>query len=123
VRTLSDGFVLFVGFGDIEKIRHDLAHHLDGHGIAAAVERFADRQPDPAFADAIFFEVGFFLALEAHADATSQHGGIVKRAARVHVKSVGRRVGHLFHSQKGAQRVCWPGSLSSRRHESPGTGH
>ncbi len=53
--------VLEIGFHD--------ALQFDGHGVAVAVEGFADADADPAFGDAVFFDVGFLGAVEADADA------------------------------------------------------
>jgi hypothetical protein len=47
----------------------DLALELDGQRIALAVDRLADRDPDPALADAVLLDVGLLLAVELDADA------------------------------------------------------
>jgi CHAT domain-containing protein len=67
---------------------------LDGHGAAAAVARVADGQAHPALADAVFLDVGLFDALEAHADALLQKGGIVVRARLVGREAVGKGFVH-----------------------------
>ena len=52
----------------VPEIRLDRAAELDGQRIAVAVLALAGLDADPAFADAIFGDVGFLDALEAHAD-------------------------------------------------------
>src|SRR5690606_549011 len=72
----------------------DDALDLDRHRVAVAVERLAERQPHPALADAVLLDVGFLLAVEAHADAAFERGGVVEAAARVAGQAVGRGVAH-----------------------------
>src|SRR5436190_1465859 len=69
----------------------DRAFELDGQRIALAVDRLADRDPDPAFADAILLDVGLFLAVELDADALLQQRLVVKRALGVGREAVGKR--------------------------------
>src|SRR5688500_15171802 len=45
--------------------RLDGALDLQGHGVAAAVEGLAGRDPHPALADAVLLDVGAFLPVEA----------------------------------------------------------
>ena len=65
----------------------------DGHGFAGPILGNARDKAHPAFADAILIDVVFLDALEANANAALEHGGIVKRTARISRQSVGRRIG------------------------------
>src|SRR4051812_16312059 len=51
--------------------------------LAAAVDRFADGQPHPAFADAVFLDIGLLDSLEADADATGEQLLVVEGAGRI----------------------------------------
>src|SRR3954465_8214004 len=57
--------------------------HLDGQGIAEAVLGIAGGDADPAFADAVFLDIGLLGALEADADVARKQFLIVMRALRV----------------------------------------
>src|SRR5258707_8315689 len=61
----------------------DRTAELDGQGIAVAVDCLAGGDPDPAFADAIFLDIGLLNALEADADVARQRLGIEIGAARI----------------------------------------
>src|SRR5260221_7403080 len=61
----------------------DDAAQLDGQRIAAAVDRLAGGDPDPALADAVFLDIGLLFAIEPDAHAALQHGGVVMRAFRI----------------------------------------
>src|ERR1700733_8417804 len=80
------------------EIRLDRAGELDGQRIAVAVLGLAGRDADPAFADAIFLDVGLLDALEADADVALERLDVVIRAARIVRQAVGwgvgRGVGH-----------------------------
>src|SRR5580700_9679063 len=76
------------------EIRLDRAGKLDGQRIALAVLAFAGLDADPAFADAIFGDIGFLDALETHADVALEQRGIVIGAARVVRQAIGQGVGH-----------------------------
>src|SRR5882672_551643 len=79
------------------QVRLDLALELDGERIALAVDGLADGDADPAFAEAIFLDVGLLLAVELDADALGKQRLVVVRALGVGGKPVGeggRGVGH-----------------------------
>src|SRR5207342_854014 len=65
------------------------AIHLHRHRLAAAVQRLAHRQADPALADAVLLDVVAFDPVEADADAAFEHGFVVELAARVVGEVVG----------------------------------
>src|SRR5262245_33584638 len=67
----------------IPEIRLDRAVHLDGERVAVAVFCVAGGYANPAFADAIFLDIGLLLALEADADIARQNLGVVVGAARI----------------------------------------
>src|SRR5690606_29954635 len=58
----------------------------------------------PAFADAVLLHVGLFLAVETHADAAFERGGVVEAAARVAGQAVGRGVAHCRLSVRRPRR-------------------
>src|SRR5690606_36541958 len=66
----------------------DRALQLDGQGLAAPIDAVADGQAHPAFRDAVFLDVGLFLALEADAHAARQQVGVVEGAVRIDRKAV-----------------------------------
>src|ERR1044072_6076104 len=72
----------------------DRTLQLDGQRFAFAIERLAGRDADPAFADAIFLDVGLLLAGKADADGPLQHSLVVEWAVRVGGKAVGKRIRH-----------------------------
>src|SRR5262245_45549075 len=78
----------------IAEIGLDGPVQLDRQRIAVAVLGLAGGHPDPAFADAILFDIGLLDALEADADVAFQHGGVVIGAVRIVGEAVGRCVGH-----------------------------
>src|SRR4029077_17945424 len=78
------------------EIRLDRAGKLDGQRIAEAVLALAGLDADPAFADAIFGDVGFLDAPEADADVALEQFLIVVWTARVGRKAIGQGVGHDF---------------------------
>jgi hypothetical protein len=45
---------------------------LSRSGLAAAIERLADRRPDPSLGDAVFLDVRALHAVEADADVPGQ---------------------------------------------------
>src|SRR5271170_3436464 len=65
------------------EIRLDGAVELDGQRIAVTVLALAGLDADPVLADAIFGDIGFLDALEAHADVALEQLLIVVGAARV----------------------------------------
>src|SRR5665647_1333453 len=75
------------------EIRLDRAGQLDGQRIAVAILGVAGGDADPAFADAIFLDIGLLDALEADADIAPQRFGVEIRAARIVAQAVGRGVG------------------------------
>src|SRR5580700_4976946 len=81
------------------EIGFDRAAELDGQWIAVTILALAGLDADPALADAIFGDVGFLDALEAHADVALQQLLIVVGTARVGRKSVGQGVGHDLSTQ------------------------
>src|SRR5580658_1162676 len=78
------------------EIRLDRAGKLDGQRIAVAVLALAGLDANPALADAIFGDVGFLDALEAHADVALEQLLIVVWTARVGGKAIGQGVVHDF---------------------------
>src|SRR5579864_2986552 len=94
----------------VAEIRLDRAGKLDGQRIAIAVLALAGLDADPAFADAIFGDIGLLDPLEAHADVALEQRGIVIGAARVGRQAIGQGVGHdlsthsLDQHAGGAQR-------------------
>src|SRR5690606_38265691 len=79
VRVLSR--ILQVGF--------DFALDLHRDRPPAAIQRLADGDPDPAFADAIFLDRGSLLAIEADTDAAGEKVGVVKGTPGIDRKPVG----------------------------------
>ena len=78
------------------QIRFHGAFELLGHGVAVAVGGLAEGYADPAFADAVFLDIGFLGAVEADADAAFEQGLVEIRAGRVGAETVGEGVvGHL----------------------------
>src|SRR5690606_17809692 len=73
----------------------DLALELDRQRLAAAIQGLAGGDADPALADAVLLHVAALDALEAHADAALERGGVVMGAARVVAEAVGGRLGHV----------------------------
>src|SRR5690606_13514001 len=98
----------------------DDALDLDRHRIAAAIERLAERQPHPALADAVLLDVGLFLAVEAHADAAFECGGVVEAAARVAGQAVGRGVAHRRFSVRRPRRGTTRINAAARAGSAPG---
>src|SRR5687768_16204940 len=92
------------------EIRFDLAAELDGQRIALAVDRLADGDADPTFADAILLDVGLFLAVELYADAARQQRLVIVRALGIGRKAVG---------QLGRRCVCHAGSIAASSVRSP----
>jgi hypothetical protein len=82
--------------------RLDLAFYLDRHRIALAVTRLAGRDLDPAFADAIFLDIGAFLVIELDANIVLEDSRIVVRAARIDRETV-RKWGELCHVVHGRE--------------------
>src|SRR5690349_18488750 len=80
----------------IPKIRLDRTMHLDGQGIAVAVLGIAGRDAHPAFAHAIFLDIGLLHALEADADVAREDLGVVIGTARIDAQAVGQLVVCLF---------------------------
>src|SRR5690606_21907647 len=74
----------------VAEIRFDAAVDLHGHRVAAAVQRAAHGDPDPAFAHAVLLDVRPLLAVEADADAAAERGLVVMRAAGIVAEAVGR---------------------------------
>ena len=66
---------------------------FEGHGVAATVKRFADRQPDPTFRYAVLGDIGVFHAFETYADAAVERSLVEIRAAVVEGKAVRRGIG------------------------------
>src|ERR1700760_130574 len=87
----------------VPKIRLDRAVHFDRQRIAVTVLGIARGDADPAFADAIFLDIGFFDTLEADADVARQDALIVIGAARIDRQTVRKRFilgcGFLVHSR------------------------
>src|SRR6516225_11983475 len=71
----------------------DRSGELDRQRIAIAILGLANFDPYPAFADAIFADIGLLDALEAYADIALERVGIVIRAARIVGQSIGRPIG------------------------------
>src|ERR1700722_19547454 len=78
----------------VPEIRLDSAGKLDGQRIAQAVLALAGLDADPAFADAVFGDIGLLDAFEAHADVAFEDLGVVIGTARVGRKAIGQGVGH-----------------------------
>ncbi len=81
------------------EIRLDRTLDLHGQRVAVAILGVADHHADPALADAIFFDVGALLALEADADIARERFGIVIGTDRVVAEPVGRCVGWVAHGR------------------------
>jgi hypothetical protein len=73
---------------DLAIKRFDLALDLDHQGLPLAINRFARRDLNPAFADAIFFDIGAFFVVDFNANVVLEHGGNVERAARINREPV-----------------------------------
>src|SRR5689334_22687173 len=76
----------------IAEIRLDRTVDLDGQRIAVAVLGIAGGDADPAFADAVFLDIGLLDALEADADIARQDLGVVIGALRIDRQAVGQLV-------------------------------
>src|SRR5579871_874306 len=72
----------------IPEIGLDRAVHLDRQGIAVAVLGVPCGDADPAFAHAIFLDIGLLDTLEADADIAGQNLLIVIGAARIDREAV-----------------------------------
>src|SRR5690349_4607530 len=82
------------------------ALQLHGQGIAVAVLGVADAEAHPAFADAVFLDVGLVLALEADADVPLQDRLVIVGAVRVDAQPVGQgRKGLIAHGRDLARRA------------------
>src|SRR5438552_1335457 len=68
---------------DFVEVRLYRSLKLQRHRIAGAVDRAADGEPHPAFAHAIFLDVGLLRAVEAHADAALEQGSVVIGTLRI----------------------------------------
>lgn len=86
-----------VSLGVLE-IGLNLALQLDRHRLAVAVQASPRGDPDPPFADAIFFDVGLFLPLEADSDAALKKLRVEMRTARIERETVGWSVGQFWCS-------------------------
>src|SRR5688500_16477186 len=64
----------------------DLALQLDRHRLAVTVHAPAGGDADPSLGDAIFLDVGAFLALEADSDTAAEQLAVEKGAARIERK-------------------------------------
>src|SRR5215470_2484750 len=78
----------------LPKISLDRPSERDQQRVPVAVLGLAGRYPDPALADAIFLDIVLLDTLEADADITGQHVGIIVGAVRIVGETVGWRVGH-----------------------------
>jgi len=58
------------------------------------IQTFPRRHANPAFAHAVLFDIGLFVAVEADADAAGEKRLVVVRAAGVNRKSVGKGFAH-----------------------------
>ena len=67
---------------------------LDRHGVSGAILRFACNDANPAFADAILFDVGLLDAVEADADFALQNLFVEVRALWVVAKPVRKFIAH-----------------------------
>src|SRR6201996_4057374 len=89
--------------------------HLQSQRVAVAVLGIAGGNADPAFADAIFLDIGLLDALEANADIAREDFLVVKRAARIGRQPVGQLVAHNFsllvHSSASISLVSPSGLL------------
>src|SRR6185437_1711645 len=74
------------------EIGFDRAGQLDGQRTAVAVLGGARLYADPAFADAVLFDVVLLGALEADADVALQRLGVEPGAGRIDREAVGRGV-------------------------------
>src|SRR6185437_10300459 len=92
----------------VPEIGFDGPFELDRHGLAETVHRLASGDADPAFADAVFFHIGLFGAVEFDADAAFEQFRVVERALGIGGEAIWRDVvGHLF--LKGRNRAgYWP---------------
>src|SRR6266481_5138263 len=80
----------------VAEIRLHGAVHLDGERVAVAILGVAGGHADPAFADAIFLDIGFFRALEADADIPRQDLGVVIGTVRIDRQAVRQLVSHRY---------------------------
>ena len=56
--------------------------------MPATIKLFADRDPDPSFTDAVFFDVGSFRSIEANTNFTLQNFFIVVGARWIDAEPV-----------------------------------
>ena len=70
--------------------RFDFTLQFDLQRTAAAVQGLGGSDLDPAFADAIFFDIEAFLVVELDAHVVFKHGGDVIRAAGVDRQAIGQ---------------------------------
>src|SRR5262249_32315701 len=80
----------------VAEIRFDRAVHLDGQRVAVTVLGISSGDAHPAFADAIFLDIGLLDALEANADVAREDFGIVVRAVRIDRQTVGKLIVDRF---------------------------
>src|ERR1700733_4804983 len=80
----------------VAEIRFDRAMDLDRQRIAVAIPGVAGGDADPAFADAIFLDIGLLDALEADADVARQDRFIIVRALRIGAQAIGRLLARLL---------------------------
>ena len=82
-------------------MRYHLTLQLDCHRTTATVKRAPCRDTYPAFADAIFFNIHAFGAVEVHADRLRQKCFVIVWAARVNAEAVRESVGHWVRDDGG----------------------
>src|SRR5262249_24634379 len=75
----------------------DRSQYLDGHRIAVTVLGIAGRHSHPALADAVLLDVVALHTLEADADVSREHLGVVIRARRIGGEAVGRGISHRIN--------------------------
>src|SRR5579872_4913691 len=98
----------------IPKIRLDRTVDFNRQRIAVAALGIAGGDANPALADAIFLDIGFFDALEANADVARQDRLVVIRALRIDREAVRQLVGaggfvFLVHNSASISFLSAPG--------------
>src|SRR5882762_9149505 len=82
--------------GLVAEIRLHRTADLDHQRIAVAILGGAGRHPDPAFADAIFLDIGLLDALEANPDVARQHLFVVIGTPRIGRQTIGKLGDHFI---------------------------
>jgi hypothetical protein len=90
-----------IGYRRVLQIRLDRSIEFDRHRIAMTVQTLSRGNADPAFAHAVLFDIGLFVAVEPDAHAARKKCLVVVGAARVNRKSVRQCFAHVMDRLSG----------------------